>query len=291
VRPARNVIVGLVQLHCNGSPAENLAKALDRVNQAATRGAQVVALSELFCSRYFCQRPDDASAFASAEEIPGPTTHALAEAAGKHGIVLVGGSIFEKTREGRFYNTAPVFGPDGNLLGVYRKTHVPEDVLYHEQHYFAPGNTGVRVFDTPFARIAVLICYDQWYPEAARLAALAGAELIIYPTAIGDIDESVERNITGNWQRLWRNVQVGHAAANSVFVAAVNRVGREGAIAFWGGSFVADPSSKIIAEGGVGEQIVLAECDFERVRALQQAWRFLANRRPETYGGLTRDNS
>lgn len=284
----RAATIGLIQMRCDGTPAENLAKALDRIGQAARHGARIVALPELFCSRYFCQTPDDASAFALAEAIPGPTTQALADAARKHGIVLIGGSLFEKTPQGRYYNTAPVFGPDGGLLGTYRKTHIPEDILYHEQHYFAPGDTGVRVFDTPFAKIAVLICYDQWYPEAARLAALAGAELIVYPTAIGDIDETVEPNITGNWQRLWRNVQLGHAAANSVFVAALNRVGREEALTFWGGSFVADPSSKVLVEGGVGEQIMLVECDFARVRALQQAWRFLANRRPESYGGLTR---
>ena len=287
MQPARNVIVGLVQMRCDGSPAENLAKAIDRVDAAAKRGARIVALPELFCSHYFCQRPDDAAAFALAEPLPGPTTNVLADTARKHGIVLLGGSIFEKTPEGRFYNTAPVFGPDGTLLGLYRKTHVPEDILYHEQHYFAPGDAGVRVFETPFARIAVLICYDQWYPEAARLAGLAGAELVVYPTAIGDIDETVEHNITGNWQQLWRNVQLGHAAANNVFVAAVNRVGREDAITFWGGSFVADPSSKLLAEGGAGEQIVVAECDFGRVRALQDAWKFLANRRPEAYVGLT----
>jgi N-carbamoylputrescine amidase len=284
----RRVTIGLVQMRCDGSRAENLAKAIDRVGQAARQGAQIVALPELFCSRYFCQRTDDATAFTLAEQIPGPTTKALAETARKQGIVLLGGSIFEKTQEGCYYNTAPAFGPDGALLGIYRKTHIPEDILYHEQHYFTPGDTGVRVFDTPFGKIAVLICYDQWYPEAARLAALAGAELIVYPTAIGAIDETVEPNITGDWRQLWRNVQLGHAAANSVFVAALNRVGREGAITFWGGSFVADPSSKVLVQGGVDEQILFAECDLDRVRALQQAWRFLPNRRPETYGDLTR---
>jgi predicted amidohydrolase len=288
---AQPVTVGLIQMRCDGSPAENLAKALDHIGQAARQGAQVVALPELFCSPYFCQIPDDASAFALAEEVPGQTTRALADAARAHGIVLAGGSIFEKTRDGPYYNTSPVFGPNGSLLGIYRKTHIPEDILYHEQHYFTAGDTGVRVFATPFGKIAVLICYDQWFPEAARLAALAGAELIVYPTAIGDIDETVERNITGNWQQLWRNVQLGHAAANSVFVAAVNRVGREDAITFWGGSFVADPSSKVLVEGGVGEQILLVECDFDRVRRVQQAWRFMSNRRPETYGDLTRRDS
>jgi N-carbamoylputrescine amidase len=287
MQTARPITLGLVQMRCDGSPAENLARALEHVAQAARQGAQVVALPELFCGRYFCQRPDDASAFALAEEVPGPTTYALADAAREHGIVLIGGSIFEKTAKGRYYNTSPVLGPDGSLLGTYRKTHIPEDILYHEQHYFSPGDTGVRVFDTPFGKIAVLICYDQWFPETARLAALAGAELIVYPTAIGDIDETVEQNITGNWQQLWRNVQLGHAAANSVFVAALNRVGREGALTFWGGSFIADPNSTILAEAGVGEQILLATCDLSRVRALQQAWRFLPNRRPDAYGGLT----
>jgi N-carbamoylputrescine amidase len=283
------VTVGLIQMRCDGSPASNLAKALDRVGQAARQGAQIIALPELFCSPYFCQRPDDASTFALAEQVPGPTTGALADAARSHGVVLIGGSIFEKTHERRYYNTAPVFGPDGALLGIYRKTHIPEDILYHEQHYFSPGDTGVRIFATPFGKIAVLICYDQWFPEAARIAALAGAELIVYPTAIGDIDETVERNITGNWQQLWRNVQLGHAAANSVFVAAVNRVGREEAITFWGGSFIADPSSQVLAEAGVGEQILLVPCDLARVRALQQAWQFFPNRRPDAYSPLTGD--
>jgi N-carbamoylputrescine amidase len=287
MRSERAVTIGLIQMRCDGPPAENLAKAVDRIGQAARQGARVIALPELFCSRYFCQRPDDASAFALAEEVPGPTTQALADAARNHRVVVLGGSLFEKTPEGRYYNTSPVIGPDGKLLGTYRKTHIPEDILYHEQQYFAPGDKGVRVFDTAFGKIAVLICYDQWYPEVARLAALAGAELIVYPTAIGDIDETVEPNITGNWQRLWRNVQLGHAAANSVFIAALNRVGREDAITFWGGSFVADPSSKVLVEGGVGEQILLADCDLSRVQALQRAWRFLPNRRPESYGGLT----
>ena len=287
----RKITLGLVQMRCDENPHANLSKALDQVAIAVRRGAQIVALPELFCSRYFCQRPDNASAFDLAEPIPGPTSRALSEAARNQGIVLIGGSLFEKAGSGSYYNTSPVFGPTGELLGTYRKTHIPEDVLYHEQHYFASGDTGVQVFDTPFGKIAVLICYDQWYPEAARLAALAGAELIVYPTAIGDIDETVETNITGNWQLLWRNVQLGHAAANSVFVAALNRVGREDAITFWGGSFIADPSSRVLAEGGVGEQIVLAECDLGRVHAIQKAWRFLPNRRPEAYGGLTRRSS
>ena len=286
--PTRPITLALVQMRCGESPDDNLARALRGVADAAARGARVVVLPELFLGPYFCQRRDDASAFARAEPVPGPTTQALGDAARRHNVVLVGGSVFERAADGRFFNTAPVFGPDGRLLGSYRKTHIPEDILYHEQHYFAPGDTGVRVFDTPPGKVAPLICYDQWYPEAARLATLQGAELLVYPTAIGVIDEGVEENITGDWERMWRNAQVGHAAVNNVYVAAVNRVGREGAITFWGGSFVAGPDGAVLAKAGAGEEVLLATCDLARVAALQKAWRFLDNRRPAVYGALTR---
>lgn len=282
---SRTVTVTLVQMPCAAARDDNLRRALRHVADAARAGAQIVVLPELFLGPYFCQRKDDRAAFLTAESVPGPTTAALAHAAREHQVVLVGGSVFEKA-DGKFYNTAAVFGPDGRLLGTYRKTHIPEDILYHEQHYFAPGNTGVRVFDTPFGRLAPLICYDQWYPEAARLATLAGAELIVYPTAIGLIDEAVEDNITGDWEQMWRSAQVGHAAVNNVFVAAVNRVGREGAITFWGGSFIADPSGAVLARAGHDEGLVTAKCDLARVKALQRAWRFLDNRRPDAYGPL-----
>jgi predicted amidohydrolase len=284
----RVVTVGLVQMRCDAAPAENLARAVAFVGQAAERGAGLVVLPELFLGPYFCQVPDDASAFARAEPVPGPTTAALAAAAREHRVVLVGGSVFERAGDGRFFNTTPVFDAAGRLTGTYRKTHVPEDVLYHEQHYFTPGDTGIRVFDTPAARVAPLICYDQWYPEAARLATLHGAELLVYPTAIGTIDEHVEENITGDWEQMWRSAQVGHAAVNNVFVAAVNRVGREGAITFWGGSFVAGPAGEVLARAGAGEEVVTVRCDLARVPALQRAWRFLENRRPAAYGGLVR---
>jgi predicted amidohydrolase len=287
MQPDRNVTIGLVQMRCDGTRDENLARAVRLVGEAAARGAGLVVLPELFLGPYFCQRPDDESAFATAEPVPGPTAEALGQAARRHGVVLVGGSVFERGTDGRFYNTALVFDEAGQILGTYRKTHIPEDVLYHEQHYFAPGDTGVRVFDTAAGRVAPLICYDQWYPEAARIAALGGAEVIVYPTAIGVIDEAVEQNITGDWEQMWRNAQVGHAAVNNVFVAAVNRVGREGAITFWGGSFVADPSGAVLAKAGEREEIVVARCDLARVPALQKAWRFLDNRRPHTYGPLT----
>jgi N-carbamoylputrescine amidase len=283
----RTVTLNLIQMQCDGPPAANLTHALRRIGEAAENGAQVVVLPELFLGPYFCQRRDDRTAFDSAEAIPGPTIEALSQAARQHHVVLVGGSIFERGTEGQFYNTTPVFEADGRLLGTYRKTHIPEDILYHEQHYFAPGDTGVRVFDTSAGKIAPLICYDQWYPEAARIATLRGAEIIVYPTAIGVIDEAVETNITGDWEQMWRSAQVGHAAVNNVYVAAVNRVGREGAITFWGGSFVASPAGAVIAKAGAREENVRVECDLSRVPDLQKAWRFLENRRPTVYGPLT----
>jgi len=288
---SRIVTLALIQMRCDHARADNLARALQLIDAAAARGATLVVLPELFQGPYFCQRPDDASAREQAEPVPGPTTQALAAAARQHRVVLVGGSVYEKSAEGRYFNTATVFAEDGRLLGTYRKTHIPEDILYHEQQYFAPGDTGVRVFETSAGKIAPLICYDQWYPEAARLATLQGAEIIVYPTAIGLIDSAVETNITGDWQGMWRSAQVGHAAVNNVYVAAVNRVGREGAITFWGGSFAAGPAGEMLAEAGAAEEIVTAQCDLARVAALQEAWRFLANRRPEVYAPLALDSA
>lgn len=291
---SHSVTIGLIQMSMQEDPAANLRHAIEKIGEAAhpssgAKGAQIVCLPELFASPYFCQRPDDKSAFDLAEPLPGPTTQALSDAAKKHGVVLVGGSIFEKSADGTFYNTTPVFDTDGSLLGTYRKTHIPEDILYHEKHYFSPGDTGIKVFETRYGKICPLICYDQWYPEAARIAALKGAEIIIYPTAIGVIDSAVEENITGDWEQMWRNAMLGHAAANNVYVCALNRVGKEGAITFWGGSFVAGPDSAIIAKAGDREGIVIAECELTRVKPLQNAWMFLKNRRPETYEFLTQN--
>lgn len=284
----RLVTIGLIQMSMEVSAEANLKKALTMIDEATGKGAQIVVLPELFLSPYFCQSKDDRSAFARAEPIPGPTTQALSDAAHRHKIVLIGGSIFEASANGKYYNTTPVFGTDGKLLGTYRKTHIPEDILYHEQHYFSPGDTGIHVFDTPFGKICPLICYDQWYPEAARIAVLKGAEIIIYPTAIGVIDASVEENITGDWEAMWRAVQVGHAAANICYIAALNRVGREGAITFWGGSFVSDPVGKILSKAGSEEGILIAQCDLSRIASLRKSWNFFACRRPETYGTITK---
>lgn len=283
---SRNVTIGLVQMSMTDDLQKNLKVALAYIDEAAKKGANIVCLPELFLDKYFCQKPDDKSAFDRTEPLPGPTTTALSEAAKKNKVVLVGGSIFEKGSDGKFYNTALVFNPDGSLVGTYRKTHIPEDILYHEQHYFAPGDTGIHVFDTAYGKIAPLICYDQWYPEAARIASLKGAELIVYPTAIGVVDESVEENITGDWEQMWRNAMLGHSAVNNVCVAAINRVGKEKNIAFWGGSFISNASSKVVALARDKEGVLMGEVDLDTVKPMQKAWRFLENRRPEVYGDL-----
>lgn len=275
----RSVTIGLIQMTCTGAGA--VEKAVKKVAEAASRGAKIVCLPELFSCPYFCQRKDDTSAFEKAEPIPGPTTNLLSQAAKEHGIVLIGGSVFEKTQSGKYYNTAVVFERNGSLLDTYRKMHIPEDPRYHEQHYFSPGDSGVKVVDTPFGRIAVLICYDQWFPEVARIAALSGAEIIFYPTAIGRFtDEAPEE---GDWQDPWETVQRGHAIGNNVYVAAVNRVGREDGLDFWGGSFVCNEFGSVIAHAGSQEEILIAECDLSRIEQTRKAWGFLRNRRPELY--------
>ncbi len=288
---SRIVTVGLVQMKMSSDAKDNLRRAEEGIARAVKKGAQIVCLPELFLSPYFCQKKDDPSAFDTAEPVPdGPSTKALAAIAKKHRIVLVGGSLFEKSSDGKFYNTTPVFDIDGSLVGTYRKTHIPEDILYHEKHYFSPGDTGIRVFDTRYGKICPLICYDQWYPEAARMAALKGAEILFYPTAIGLVDADVEENITGDWEQMWRHAQLGHAASNNVFVCALNRVGREERITFWGGSFIAGPNSAILRKAGDQEEVIIAECDLDTVKPLQEAWMFLKNRRPEAYGDLTSTN-
>jgi predicted amidohydrolase len=273
-----------------GSPSreENVRRARERIAEAAKRGARIVCLPELFLSRYFCQEKGDRSAFELAETIPGPTTEQLGDVAARHRIVLIGGSILERGTNGNFYNTAPVLGPDGTLLGAYRKTHIPEDPRYHERHYFSPGDTGIRVFETPFGAIAVLICYDQWFPEAARIAVLKGAEIIFYPTAIGHLtDEEPEE---GNWQKAWEDIQRGHAIANSVYIAAVNRIGIEGKIAFFGGSFVSDPFGNVLARAGSTEEVLIVSCDLSKNEELREGWGFLRNRRPDAYGELIEES-
>lgn len=278
--------IALAQMNGQRPPAAALIRASELVAEAAANGARVVCLPELFGSSYFCQHPGNTAARKLAETIPGSLTERLALLARQYRIVLIAGSLFEyEPQTKRYFNTTPVFEADGRLLGVYRKTHIPNERCYHELDYFTPGDTGVQVFATSAGRIAVLLCYDQWYPELARIAALQGAELIVYPTAIGDFLDEVPEE--GEWQGKWETVQVAHAITNNVFIAAVNRVGIEDNLAFWGGSFVADSWGTVIARAGHQEQLLYADCDFGSVKRMQELWGFLANRRAEVYHPLS----
>lgn len=281
--PNKTVTIALVQMSMGTDSASNLAKACAKVKEAAQRGANIVCLPELFPYLYFPQEEDNKRWFNIAESIPGPTSEKLSVLAKENKIVLVGGSIFEKSGK-KYYNTSVVFNPDGKIVGKYRKLHIPHDPLFYEQHYFAPGDKGYCVCQTAYGKIAVLICYDQWFPEAARSVTLQGAEIIFYPTAIGWIKGVKPEE--GDWHDAWETVQRGHAIANGVYVAAVNRVGSEGKLHFWGGSFISGPFGTVLARGNDQEQLVIAKCDITKGKNVQEAWCFLHNRRPELYKGL-----
>jgi N-carbamoylputrescine amidase len=265
-----------------------MAKAEWRIREAAGKGAQIVCLQELFRSQYFC-REEKAELFDLAEPVPGPTTELLSRLARELAIVAIG-SVFERRAAGVYHNTAVVMDADGSLAGVYRKMHIPEDPLYYEKFYFTPGDLGFRCFDTRYARVAPLVCWDQWYPEAARLAALGGAQVIFYPTAIGW--HPSEKAAQGTAQRdAWRTIQRAHAIANGVYVAAVNRVGYEGppeqGLEFWGGSFVADPFGQVVAEASTDrEETLIVECDPRRIEDVRRDWPFLRDRRIDAYGPI-----
>jgi N-carbamoylputrescine amidase len=288
--------VGLVQMSCGPEPDQNLQKAIDRVGEAAGRGAQVVCLPELFQTQYFCQR-EDASLFDLAEPIPGPSTARLAETAKKHGIVLVA-SLFEKRAPGVYHNTAAIFETSGELRGIYRKMHIPDDPLYYEKFYFTPGDLGFRAYDTEVGRVGTLVCWDQWYPEGARLTALQGASVLFYPTAIGW--HPAEKAEFGKAQHdAWRTIQRAHAIANGVYVGVVNRVGHETGnirgksapgqgLEFWGGSFLCDPFGSVIAEGSHDkEEILVGEVDLRKLEDIRRNWPFLRDRRIDSYAPIT----
>jgi N-carbamoylputrescine amidase len=276
--------VGVVQTRPTTDPTETLAAALDGIRDAAGRGAGVVCLPELFLGPYFCQR-EDAALFDLAEPIPGPTTEALAAVALDTGVVIVG-SIFERRAAGVYHNTAVVLDADGRLVGTYRKMHIPDDPLYYEKFYFTPGDLGFKVHETSAGKAGVLVCWDQWFPEGARLTALQGAEILFYPTAIGWLpSESREMNLAQH--QAWETIQRAHAIANGVYVAAVNRVGKEGELTFWGQSFVADPFGRIIAKASSDqEEILLVPIDRAKIEETRQNWPFLRDRRVDAYGGL-----
>ena len=272
-------------------PDANLNLACAKIREAAAQDAQVVCLPELFRSPYFCQT-EDAANFALAERIPGPSTEAMGAAARKAGVIVVA-SIFERRAPGLYHNTAAVIGANGELVGLYRKMHIPDDPGYYEKFYFTPGDLGFCAFETFLGRLGILICWDQWYPEAARLIAMAGADIIFYPTAIGWHPQ--EKAANGEAQRdAWRTVQRGHAIANGLYVAAVNRVGQETpagppGLEFWGTSFIADPFGVVLAEAPVDrEETLIATVDPARIEEVRQAWPFLRDRRIDAYAGIER---
>jgi N-carbamoylputrescine amidase len=281
--------VGLIQMACSADPAENLAKAEWRIREAAGRGAQIVCVPELFRSQYFC-REEDAASFDLAEPVPGPTTESFSGLARELEIAIVG-SVFERRAAGVYHNTAVVFDSGGAVMGKYRKMHIPDDPLYYEKYYFTPGDLGFRCFETRYASIAPLVCWDQWYPEAARLAALNGAQVLFYPTAIGW--HPSEKAQHGAAQHdAWLTIQRAHAIANGLYVAAVNRVGYEGpserGLEFWGGSFVADPFGQVLAEAPHDrEETIVVECDPRRIEDVRRNWPFLRDRRIDAYAGIT----
>ena len=278
------VKVGLVQMSCADNPAANLAKAVKRIEAAAAKGAKIVCLQELFRSRYFCQSEDHRN-FKLAESVPGPSTEALSVLARKQGIVIVA-SIFERRSAGIYHNSAVVIDADGSLAGKYRKMHIPDDPLYYEKFYFTPGDLGFPSFDTRYAKVGVLVCWDQWFPEGARAAALSGAQILFYPTAIGWIPNE-PRAVAQNQRTAWEIIQRSHAVANGVFIASVNRVGREGRIKFWGRSFVAGPFGELVAQaGGEREEVLIADCDLRKIEETRQSWPFLRDRRTDAYGAL-----
>jgi N-carbamoylputrescine amidase len=280
--------VGLVQMSCGLDPNENLEKAMWRIREAAARGAQIVCLQELFRSQYFC-REESAELFALAESIPGPTTKTLGRLARELGVVVIA-SLFERRTAGLYHNTAAVIGIDGEIAGIYRKMHIPDDPLYFEKFYFTPGDLGFVNFNTSFARVGVLVCWDQWYPEAARLSSLSGANILFYPTAIGWHPAEKEQYGAGQLDA-WRTIQRSHAIANGIYVAAVNRVGFEGppdrGLEFWGSSFVADPFGKVIAEASSNaEEILVVECDPHKAEEVRRNWPFLRDRRVDAYSPI-----
>jgi N-carbamoylputrescine amidase len=291
---SRTVRVGLVQQRVSSDPAANLDRAIEGIRAAAAKGAQVVCLQELFGWYYFCQREDHAF-FDLAEPIPGPSTERLCTIAKELGVVIVA-SLFEKRAHGLYHNTAAVIDADGSYLGKYRKMHIPDDPQFYEKFYFTPGDLGFRTWETKFGKIGVLICWDQWYPEAARLTALSGAEILFYPTAIGWLPP--EKAEYGERQQgAWETIQRSHAVANGVYVCSVNRTGHEvlpdgeaGApgIEFWGGSFIADPNGRILSKAGQDEEVLVADCDLGAVDTVRTHWPFLRDRRIDAYGEIVK---
>ena len=297
-KPDRNVRVGITQMACSADPEVNLRKQLRMLTRAVEQGAQIVCTQELFASQYFCQS-EDHGCFGLAESIPGPSTDALCAFAKQHEVVVIG-SLFEKRASGLYHNTAVVIDADGSLMGIYRKMHIPDDPLYYEKFYFTPGDTGFKAWKTRYATIGVLICWDQWYPEAARLTALQGAEILFYPTAIGW--HPSEKQEYGKAQHeAWELIQRSHSVANGCYVCTPNRIGHElvlgpngkpvnkDGIQFWGQSFVSAPNGQVVARGSVAKpETLVVDCDLDLVEAARTHWPFLRDRRIDAYADLTK---
>ncbi|NEX14369.1 MAG: acyltransferase [Prosthecochloris sp.] len=282
-----SVRIALVQMSGEREPGANLNKACARITEAAAGGAKIICLQELFTTRYFCQT-EEYEPFGYAETVPGPTTGVLQRLAAEHEVVIVA-SLFEKRAKGLYHNTAAVIDADGSFMGKYRKMHIPDDPGFYEKFYFTPGDLGYRVFKTRYAAIGVLICWDQWFPEAARLTALMGAEILFYPTAIGWAMSETSDEVRRSQLDAWKTIQRSHAIANGVYVAVANRVGTEDKLRFWGNSFVSDPFGNVTASAfESGEEILFSDCDLENTGFYRSHWPFLRDRRIDTYGELRR---
>ena len=278
-------IIGLIQMACTNDPKQNLQNAVDSIREAAKKGAQIICLPELFLSRYFCQT-ENLENFSLAEPIPGPTSILFCKLAKELEIVLIV-PLFEKRTEGIYHNSAIVIDADGSLSGTYRKMHIPDDPCFYEKYYFTPGDSGFKSFSTSYGKIGVLICWDQWFPEAARLTALTGAQFLFYPTAIG-YQES-DRDESSHQIAAWETVQKSHAISNGLFLASVNRCGKEDDLNFWGRSFVCNPFGKVLQQAGENEeQIIIASCSLPEIESTRQNWPFLRDRRIDSYQNLNK---
>jgi N-carbamoylputrescine amidase len=278
------VLVGLVQMACSPDASKNLKNSMDSIRAASKQGAQIICLPELFLTQYFCQT-EDPKKFALAESLPGPTSATLSNLAKELQVVLIV-PLFEKRTQGIYHNTAIVIDADGSINGTYRKMHIPDDPCFFEKFYFTPGDTGFRSFSTRYGKIGVLICWDQWFPEAARLTALSGAQFLFYPTAIGYQDEDAK--ISQQQISAWETIQKSHAISNGIFLASVNRVGRENALTFWGKSFICNPFGEVIGQAEDEPQIVIAKCPLSDIESTRQNWPFLRDRRVDAYQGLSK---
>ena len=282
---SKPVRLSLIQHSYKSSPDKTVQEVMTHIRTAASEGAQVICLQELFNTNYFCCSVKQEN-FKLAESIPGPTTDKLSALASELSVVLLV-PIFEKESPGLYFNSLAVIDADGTLLGKYRKMHIPEDPGFHEKYYFTPGDLGYKVFDTAYCKIGTLICWDQWFPEAARLTAMKGADLIVYPTAIGTLHEERDAE-KEQFTDAWKTIQRSHAIANGCYLASVNRVGNEEASIFWGGSFVAGPFGDILAEGGEDEEIISADIDLSKLEPQRQTWPFFRDRRVDSYEGITK---